>query len=135
MPASKPKELLQAELLMYKAKFNEALEILSSFEKRGKNILIDQLSSLILKGRIFNYIEQYKEAVEVGELAYQLSQKLGKVPDIIDALLIKSHVIYFGKLEDALDLISEAKILLNSISIDTSEITRQKSDFLLIKSV
>ena len=136
MPESKIKKLVHAELLMYQGKFDEALEIIEIFEEKVTNKSKEQLSAYTLKGRVFSYAEKYKEAVEVGELVYKLSQELGSISDSIDAFLIKSCVVFFGKLENGLELISKAENLLNSISDDpTLDLSRQKSDFLRIKSI
>lgn len=136
MQESKIKNLDHAKLLMYQGKFDEALEIIEFFKEKVAKDSKELLSALTLKGRVLSYVEKYKEAVEVGEQAYTLSQKLGRVSDSIDALLIKSFIIFFGKSEEAFDQILEAEKLFNSvyseISIDQS---RQKADLLLIKSI
>ncbi len=132
---SKSDELIYAEQLMYKAKFEKALEILKSFEREKTNTPKDELSTLILKGRIYNYKEQYKKAVEFGELAYDLSQRMGDITSTIDGLLIKSYIAFLGEQDKALDLILEAEKLLNSVSGETYlNHSRQQSDFLIIKS-
>jgi len=136
LPYIKPEELKQAELLMYQGKFNEALEMTNDFAAQKTATSKDQLSSFILKGRIFNYMERYKEAVEIGEIAYHMSQKMEVISELIDSLLIKAHVVFFGKLENSIELILEAENTLNSIfNHQNYEITRQKSDLLLMKSI
>ncbi|MCK4380833.1 MAG: tetratricopeptide repeat protein, partial [Candidatus Lokiarchaeota archaeon] len=129
-------ELTHIEHLMYQARFEDALKILINLEKKETSITKEQLSILILKGKICCYKEQYKIAVEVGEKAYQLSQKLGIISKIIDSLLLKAHMVFLGMLEKALEHISEAEGLLNSMSDKlSSEFLKLKADFLLIKSI
>ncbi len=129
-------ELTHIEHLMYQARFEDALKILINLEKKETSITKEQLSILILKGKICSYKEQYKIAVEVGEKAYQLSQKLGIISKIIDSLLLKAHMVFLGMLEKALEHISEAEGLLNSMSDKlSSEFLKLKADFLLIKSI
>ena len=131
----RPEELTFAEQLMYEAKFDEALEIITNFEKKEVNTSKAQLLAHLLKGRIYSYNGQYLEALEVGELAYKMSQKMGRISESIDALLIKARVIFLGKLENAFDYILEAEKLLNSITNKSvSDFTRQQADLLLIKS-
>jgi len=133
---SKIKNLNHAKLLMYQGKFDEALEIIEIFKEKVANDSKEQLSAYTLKGRVFSYAEKYKEAVEVGEHAYKLSQKLGRISDSVDALLIKSFIIFFGKSEEAFDQILKAEKLLNSVYSEIfSDLSRQKADLLLIKSI
>ncbi|MFX0042747.1 MAG: tetratricopeptide repeat protein, partial [Candidatus Hodarchaeota archaeon] len=132
----RPDALENAEQLMYKANYKKALEIITNFEKLEAKSSKEQLSALILKGKIFNYCGKFKEAVKLGDLAYRMSQKQGKIPESIDALHIRSHIIYLGKLEKALEYSLEAEKLLNSISEDlTSDFSRLEADFYQIKSV
>lgn len=130
------KELTYAEQIMYQAKFEDALKIVTNLEKKKINETKEQLSILILKSKIYCYKEQYKKAVEVGEKAYQLSQKIGLIPKVIDSLVIKAYIIFYGKLDQALEYISEAERLINSILKDSSsEFSKQKADILFIKSI
>ncbi len=123
-----PNELLHARELMYQAKFGEALEIIENFEKNKSITPEDQLSALIIKGKIFAYLAQYKEAGGIGEQAYQISQKLGNVLRSIDALLLKS---IFEDGDKALELTLEAETLLNSLGgKSSSDLSEQKADIL-----
>jgi len=131
---SLPKELKQAVKLMYQAKFDDALAIIKNFEK-AETTTIELLSGLILKGKIYCYKEQYKLAVDTGKLAYQLSHQIGTPSRTIDSLILKAHVGYFGKLEEAFVCISEIENLLNVDSKETiTDFSRQDSDILFIKS-
>ncbi len=131
---SLPEELKQAVRLMYQAKFNEALAIIKKFEKT-KTSIIELLSSIILKGKIFCYKEQYKKAVETGEIAYQLSNQIETPSRTIDALILKAHVGYFGTLEEALVCITEIeKLMIIDFKESYPDFSRQKSDLLFIKS-
>jgi tetratricopeptide (TPR) repeat protein len=124
------------EKLIYQAKFEDSLSIISDFEIKEDLSSKDQLILLILKGKIFCYQEQYKQAVEIGEAAYKLSQKYGKSSYCIDSLIIKAHTLYFGDIEQAENYILECEKLLNtSIMEAQSDIIRKKADLLLIKSI
>jgi len=132
---SLPKELKQANILMYQAKFDDALAIIKNFEK-AENTTNEHVSCLILKGKIFCYKEQYKLAVDVGELAYQLSHQIGTPSRTIDALILKAHLGYFGDLEEAFTYISEIETLLNVDSKKSmADFSRHKSDILFMKSL
>ncbi|MHA2400961.1 MAG: tetratricopeptide repeat protein, partial [Promethearchaeota archaeon] len=116
MSDPKPEELIHAEELIFKGKVEEALEMVTNFEKRSDSTLKNQLSALLLKGNIYRLTAQLKGAVEVGELAYSMSQELGLVPESIEALFLKAVMVYLGKRDEALDLISKAEELFNTLS-------------------
>ncbi|MFW9895985.1 MAG: tetratricopeptide repeat protein [Candidatus Thorarchaeota archaeon] len=132
MVDSTPPELEQAESLIHNAKFEEALELLSGFEKGEEKNSLNFLSSSILKGRVYCYNGKYKEAVELGETTYQLSQLLGCISETIYSLLSKAYILYFGKVEEAFENISEAENLFSSINNTSSRIN---ADILLVKSM
>ncbi|MFX1378740.1 MAG: tetratricopeptide repeat protein [Promethearchaeota archaeon] len=129
-------ELTSIEQLIYKCKFKQALERVAHFEKKKEISLKEKLSALILKGKIYYFNEQYKNAVEVGELAYNLSQKLGIVTETINALLIKAQIVFTGKLGEAHNYIEEAENLINPLINNSSfDIIEQQADLILIKSI
>ena len=113
MTDSRPEQLIHAEELIYNGKVEEALEIVINFEKMSKITPKDRLSALLLKGSIYNFTHQHKKAVEVGGLAYSMSQELGLVPESIEALLIKAWMLRLGKVGEALKLILEAEKVRN----------------------
>ncbi|MFX1233998.1 MAG: tetratricopeptide repeat protein [Promethearchaeota archaeon] len=135
MPDSKSFELLNAEQLMYNGKFQKARKIIETLENNDVITSKDKISLLILKGRIYNYCEQYNEAIKIGEHAYQLSQELGEVSELIDALIIQAHIAFLRKLDKASDLILEAEKLFNS-EVDKLSINFQRlqADLLLMKA-
>ncbi len=124
------KELITVGELTYQAKFDEAFQLITILEKKIIENTKEQLEILLLKGRIYRYQLRYKEAVEIGEIAYQLSIKLGISSKTIDALIIKANELFLGKADHALQYIAEAERLLLDISDE-----QQKADCLLIKSV
>lgn len=129
-------ELNDVEKLIYQAKFEESLSIISDFEIKEDLTSKDQLLLLILKGKIYCYQEQYKKAVEIGETAYKLSQKYGKSSYCIDSLIIKANTLYFGNIEQAENYILKCEKLINtSIPESKPSIIRKKADLLLIKSI
>ncbi|MFW9970404.1 MAG: tetratricopeptide repeat protein [Candidatus Odinarchaeota archaeon] len=130
------KELINAESLMYQAKFEDFLEIILDLEKKEEFSPDEQLFSMILKGKAFCYKEQYKKAIEIGESAHKLSQEYKIFSYCIDSLILKAHILYFGKIEEAENCILEAEKLFSVLSTETvSDISRKKADLLLIKSI
>jgi tetratricopeptide (TPR) repeat protein len=132
----KPEEFSRVEELIYQAKFDKALELIEDFEKTVKKGSINQLWGLVLKGKIHCYKEQYKTAIEIGNLAHQLSQKLEHVVESVEALVIKAHVVYIGNIEESARLITDAEIGLKSfIDYSVSDYSRLQADIYLIKSI
>lgn len=130
---SLPKELAYAEKLMYDGKFKEACAAITNFEKNKLISSEDQLLALILRGRINNYCEQYREAVEIGKIAYSIAQE--STIEKFDALLLKANIIFLGKLENALNLLSETEELARSIFDENNYSSRIQADLLLTKSI
>jgi len=131
----RPEQLIYAEELLYNGKVEEALEIIMNFEKKGELTPKDQLSVLLLKGWIYWCKTQMKDAVEVGELAYSMSQELGLVPESIEALNLRALIWFLGNVDKALSLILEAEKLLNSLSDESSaNIFKLKSSLTFSKS-
>jgi tetratricopeptide (TPR) repeat protein len=112
----RPNELIHAEELMYNGKLEEVLEIIRNFERISELSPKDKLSTLLLKGNIYQLTHQFKKAVEAGESAYSMSQELGLVHESIEALTLKAWIVRYGKNDDALNLILEAEKLLSSLS-------------------
>lgn len=135
MTEQQPKELTHASQLMREGKYKKALETIINFEKEGAFTPREQLSALLLKGRIYSRNHQYEDAVKVAELAYQVSQKLGIVSESISALILEAQTVFLGKFEKALQVISEAEKLLNSLPEDSSpNVSRQRVNILYMKA-
>jgi tetratricopeptide (TPR) repeat protein len=129
-------ELKIAEKLIYQAKFDDALQKISNLELEVPSDSEEQLSIMILKGKIYFYTEKYKKCLEIGDLAYKLSQKLGNISKSVDALLLKSLKMIVGEAEQALQDISEAENLMKSLLVNPPiEFSKQKAFFLLIQII
>jgi len=129
-------EFIRTEQLIYQAKFENAIKILKNLEEKEIKPTKEQISIFLLKGKVYSYKEQYKKAIDLGDCAYQLSKKLGIISKTVDSLLLKARIVFLGMLEKALEHISEAEGLLNSMSDkSSSEFLKLKADFLLIKSI
>jgi tetratricopeptide (TPR) repeat protein len=135
MTEQQTKELIHASQLMRDGKYEKALETIINFEKKGAFTPREQLSALLLKGRIYSHNHQYEDAVKVGELAYQSSQRLGVVSESISALILKAQMVFIGKFENALQAILEAERLINSFPEDSApDVSRQKANVLYLKA-
>ena len=111
-------KLQRAENLRLNCKYDEALEVIIDFEKDVPKESEDYLASLIIKGYIFANKANYKNSVEIGNQAFELSHRLSENKRVIDALLLKCFILFFGEFESALELcINNIKITLLSFSI------------------
>ena len=121
---------------IYNAKFNKALRNLQKLEKNEIKDSQHNLSILILKGRLLNYEENYKEAIKVGDLALKLSIELGDSDNQVNSLIIKSCCVFLGDLKASVDLITEAeKILLSLYEKPHVDSPRLFSDLLIMKFI
>jgi len=113
MKEIKFQDLVEAEKFLYKCKFGEVKNILDKLEKIYDVNSNEHLSVLLLKGRLYFYKESYRNATVIAESARVLSLKLNSISQYIDALLIKAHVVFLGKLEESKEIIDEVESLLN----------------------
>jgi tetratricopeptide (TPR) repeat protein len=131
MPNSFLEELNHANMLMREGKFQEALEITNSLEKKSTLAPGDQLTLLILKGKIYTFNQKFEESVKIGKLSYRMSQSLGRINDALTSLLIKANCAFLGQFDKALGYLLKAEELLNSLTdISPSYISRQRANIL-----
>ncbi|MFW9895307.1 MAG: tetratricopeptide repeat protein, partial [Candidatus Thorarchaeota archaeon] len=119
-------ELVRAEQLIFEAKEEEALELITTFEKKEDLSPEDKLSSLILKG----WTVKNKE--RVGETAYKISRELGKHYESVEALILRaSDNLWGSQFDKAKEFIMEAENLYNSINDKSSlEMSKLKARLL-----
>jgi tetratricopeptide (TPR) repeat protein len=106
--------------MIYEANFEQALETITNFEKNIDLDPQDQLSSLLLRGRISIIKGEYLNAVQIGDEAYQLSIKLGNASESINALLLKAAMLFLGKYKEALGVVTEAEKKHNELNEKSS---------------
>ncbi len=116
-----PKELVQAKELKDRAKFKEALEIITNFENIGSNSPEDLLSALLIKANIYDHTQQFEECVNISEKAYQISQDLGLISESIEALIWKSDIAFMGDLDKGDAYLKEAEMRLKSLTDDSDK--------------
>ena len=127
---------MNAEQLIFQAKFEEAYKILKNFQSNQTSMSKDHLLAYIFEGKIYCYREEYKKVIEIGEVVYEDSQKVGDISSIIDALLLKAYIGYFGKLDEAFESISKIEDLITSTSHPSAKrLSKQKADLLFLKSL
>ncbi|MFW9827621.1 MAG: tetratricopeptide repeat protein [Candidatus Thorarchaeota archaeon] len=128
--------LSRAEKLAFKGEFEESLQLIQSIKQSEFLTTTDIINMSILKGQIHCYRDQFREAVMEGNLAYQANQKLGNPSKSINALILMAHGAYFGEVKKALEHISKAEKLINSMTIEsTPDYYNLQANLLLIKSI
>lgn len=128
-----PEELARARELMDQAKLDEALEFIEQYEKSESLSPKDQLSALLIKGRAYLYKQRTRKALQAFEVAYQMSQDLGLVPESVSALIGKAYIGFIGDLDKAFTYVLNAERNLNSLDDDPST-GMLRRNLLLIKS-
>ncbi len=116
MSDPRPEILILAEKNIDNGKLEKALEIVTNFEKNSNITPKEQLWALLLRGFVHNYKLQMKETVEVGEQAYQLSRELEMVSESIEALILKTSILFLGKAGESLEIITKIEELLKNLS-------------------
>lgn len=133
----KNKELTHAEQLIEKGKFEEALQVIINYEKKGGLTNFDLLSCHLLKGSVLNMLGRFREVLTLAKLAYQESQKLGKNLQTVDSLILKGRASWLlGRADDALDAINQGETLLKTLNYESPlEITQRECWIAFVKGV
>ena len=134
---SKNKELAQAERLIEKGKFEEALQVIINYEKKGNLTNFDLLSCYLLKGSVLNMLGRFREVLSLAKLAYQESKKLGKKLQTVDSLILKGRASWLlGRDDDALEVINQGETLLKTLNYELPlEINRRECMIAFVKGV
>ncbi|MFX1293225.1 MAG: tetratricopeptide repeat protein, partial [Promethearchaeota archaeon] len=129
---SKAKEITQAEKYIEKGEFDKALKLLNIIDKKNDIHHHDKLTSYHLRGQLLIWQGNYKEAIKILEEMYRISQLYDYKLHSVDALVLLSH-IYTYKFQDvkALDIIEQAKKLLQELSQESSEALFARESHLL----
>jgi tetratricopeptide (TPR) repeat protein len=131
MPYSRPEELNLAEELIRDNKREQALEIITNFERKKRLAPEEKVSVLLLKGRLVGL----GEVAEFGKRAYKMSLNLGMISETIESLILQSSILWGGQFDEALDLLLKAEKLLNSHSNESqSKLLKLKNMILTNKS-
>ncbi|MHA2203708.1 MAG: tetratricopeptide repeat protein, partial [Candidatus Hodarchaeales archaeon] len=127
------KELKKARELIDQAKLDETLGIIGNFENRESLSLEDQVSALLIKGRVNLYKQRTRKALHIYEIAYQMSQDLGLLNETVSALIGKAYIGFIGDRDRAFSYVSDAEERLDSLVKDPSTLVL-KRNLLFIKS-
>lgn len=130
-----PEELVRAERLMYVGKEEQALEIITNFENKNNLTPEEQLYSLILKRRNVFFNEKLRDFTDLDELAYQMSQEQGSIYETAEIIILKAdEKLWESKFDEAQDLITDAKKLINTLTdASSTEISKLRANLLQVE--
>ena len=133
----KNNKLTQAERLIEKGEFEEALQLIINYEKKGNLTNFDLLSCHLLKGSVLNMLGRFREVLSLAKLAYQESKKQGKKIQTVDSLILKGRASWLlGRSDDALDVINQGETLLKTLNNELPlEIKRRECMIAFVKGV
>jgi len=112
----KPEELTLVKQLIEESKFDEAHQLIRSFEEKGGHTLHERVSCHLLKYELLLKQGLYEDLVKLAEQTYQESLGLGKNLLSVDILLIMAHALLWDKKYDKLqDIIKQGEELLKAL--------------------
>jgi tetratricopeptide (TPR) repeat protein len=120
-------KLNEIEILIYEAEFDKALIAIKNRIDELSEDSEEYLQILILKARIFNYLTNYKKALEIGEFIYSRCKDKKNSKIYINTLLINTRTAFLGNIEKSKLLIEEVQ----NCKGDKFE----KADLLYMKSI
>ncbi|MFX0091664.1 MAG: tetratricopeptide repeat protein [Candidatus Hodarchaeota archaeon] len=110
MSDSHVRDLTRVERLIYEGKFNQAYQIVESFEKKKGITPVDRLTFLLLKSQILIRKGDFQDALRVAEDALTKSRRLTKPLQEVDAFIAKVEALwYLESYDDSLAVIKQAE--------------------------
>lgn len=94
MSNSEPLELTRAKELIEKNKYDEAFQVLSDFEEREGNTLINKVSCHLLQCQLLLWQGKYEDVINFAKQTHKESLGLGRNILTVDPLLLmaESHL-------------------------------------------
>ncbi|MFX1533854.1 MAG: hypothetical protein ACFFDI_06430, partial [Promethearchaeota archaeon] len=132
---SKHKELMQAQKLLDKGIFEEAIQVLEGAEKKELTP-VDQLVCHLLKSTVLIRLGQFEKALQLAELASHESKKLEQ-PFQVDALIVQAEALWrVGKLDASFRTIERGEQVLKTLTQEsTTEVARKEASLLYHKGI
>ncbi len=117
---AKPKEFVQVENFIEEGEYDKALELLDFFEKKIGIQHYDKLSCYHLKGQLLIWQGRYDEAIKTIEVMYNLAKSYDYTLQLIDALILLTHIYtYQYKHDKVIKIILEIEKLFKTIPQDS----------------
>lgn len=125
------KELLQ---LKNEEKYQKALNSITEYEKKKDIRPEEQILGLILKADIHRILGHYKDAINIADEAFEMSQKQENKQQVFDSLKIKIQTLLdYHRPIKAIELLDQLIIIFKLLkNISGSELMRREADLAYI---
>ena len=127
----KPEELSKVNSLIDEGKLDEALKLLSNYDKKEALNHRDKASCCLLQCKILFWQGKLKELIKLAEQIYKESRGLENIFLKVDSLLIMTHALaMLGKIAEAFDLIKQGEELIKTIPQKLTKAYKQIESYL-----
>ncbi|MFX1316776.1 MAG: tetratricopeptide repeat protein [Promethearchaeota archaeon] len=122
MSHSESKELTQAKKLIDEGKYDEALQLIDSFEQMKGFTLQDKVSCRLLKCNLLYWQWKFEEMLKIADQTYKEGLELGRNLQSVDALLLSAKALKrLDREEEAINVINQAEELLKIFTLELPE--------------
>ena len=123
--------------LITKGEYEEALQLVESFENECKKNNKEHIKCIISKSNIFNKLGRYDKALILSEKAILESEKKNLILLKLDSVISKAHSLWrLGKLDESLETINKHEYLLEKIDAKKQKkIAKRKASIRRIQGV
>ncbi|MFX0000903.1 MAG: hypothetical protein ACFE9Q_13735 [Candidatus Hodarchaeota archaeon] len=137
MSSDESKELVQAKKLIDEGKYDEALQLIDSFEQMKGLMLQDKVSFRLLKCNLLYWQWKFEEMLKIADQTYKESLELGKNLQSVDALILSAKALKFlDREEEAINVINQAEELLKKFTRELPEdIMKREAHIFLVKGI
>ena len=131
------KELIQAKKLIDEGEYDEALQLIDSFEQMKGFTLQDKVSCHLLKCNILSWQWRYEEMLKIADQTYKESLELGRDLQSVDALILSAEALRFlDREEEAVNIINQAEELLKTFTRELPEdLMQREAHIYLVKGL
>jgi len=127
----KPEELSKANNLIDEGKLDEALKLLSNYDKKEALNHRDKSSCCLLQCKILFWQGKYKELIKLAEQIYKESRGLENIFLKVNSLLIMTHALaMLDRFAEAYDLIKQGEELIKTIPQKLTKAYKQREAYL-----
>ncbi|MFW9902173.1 MAG: tetratricopeptide repeat protein, partial [Candidatus Thorarchaeota archaeon] len=137
MSSDESKELAQAKKLIDEGKYDEALQLIDSFEQIKGLILQDKVACRLLKCNLLYWQWKFEEMLKIADQTYKESLELGRNLQSVDALILSAKALKFlDREEEAINVINQAEELLKTFTRELPEdIMKREAHIFLVKGI
>ena len=130
---SESKELIQVKKLIDEGNYDEALQLIDSFEQMKSLTLQDKVSCRLLKCNLLFWQWKFGEMLKIADQLYKESLELGRNLQSVDALILSAKALKFlEREEEAINVINQAEELLKTFTQELPEDYMQREAHIYI---